>query len=247
MDIPIAETATKGQEVNKPLLTEKVLEEPPQWQFRVSLGISGEEGNDVSFLVRTGFSALYEDKFDRWDIETQYLYETEDRKQDENKGHIRITRDWLQPETPWFYFSQGSYHFDKFKYWEHRVTLFAGPGYDFIQTDKFDLTGRLGIGGSRTWGVDNRLYPEGQLGVETAWRPNDINQISASVTLFPDLEDPHELRAYSRAEWRIKPVKVRDLSIRFGVEHEYESEINENESDERHFDLIYFWDVELEF
>ncbi len=220
---------------------------PEQWKHRVFLGFGGEEGNDVGFHVKTGFSSSYEDDFDRWNITARYHFETEDNEKDDSKGHFHITKDWLNPETPWLYFLQWRYHYDSFKYWKHRVTFFVGLGYDFVKLDNFDFIGRAGIGGSRTRGVDDRLYPEGLLGIEMAWRPNEINELLTEVTVYPDLGDLAEFRTYSKLEWRVKLDAARGVSIRSSIEHEYESEINENEDDERHFDLTYFWGVELEF
>lgn len=227
--------------------TEDSKETASKWLHQAFLGISGEEGNDVSFTVKTGFSSKYEDDHDRWDISGRYIYETEDREKDESKGHLNFTKDWLKPQLPWFYFFQGRYQYDSFKYWKHRLTFFVGSGYDFFNSDTFILRGRLGLGGSRTWGIDDEVYPEGQLGLETVWRLDEIHEISASATIFPDLSHSGEYRTYSKAEWRVKFDAARGLSILSGIEHEYETEINPNEADDKHYDLIYFWGIELDF
>lgn len=222
-------------------------ETAPEWLHRVFLGINGEEGNDVSFTVSSMFSSKYEDDHDRWDISGQYRYKTEDREKDDSKGHLNLTRDWLKPEIPWFYFFQGRYQYDSFKYWKHRLTFFMGFGYDFFASETFTLRGRFGVGGSRTWGIDDQTYPEGQLGLETVWILDEIHEISASAAIFPDLGHSGEYRTYSKAEWRVRVDAARGLSIRSGIEHEYETEINPNEADDKHYDLIYFWGLELDF
>jgi len=235
------------EEEHVTVMEEAVQHEPlPAWKHKVFLALSGEEGNDVSFLVTTGFTSLYEDIYDRWDINTSYRYETEDRKDDESKGLLHITKDWLNPESPWLYYWQCRYHYDSTKEWRHRVTSFIGAGFDFLKDENVVIVGRLGGGGSRTWGSENRTYPEGQVGIESVWRPDAINELVFEATAFPDIGELGDFRTFSKFEWRIKFDVKRGLSIRSAIEHEYESEINVLEGDDKHHDLTYYCGLELE-
>jgi len=249
--IPIEEivvpSAVPEEEEHITVMEETVQHDPlPTWKHKVFLALNGEEGNDVSFLVTTGFTSIYEDINDRWDINTRYRYETEDRGDDESKGQLHLTRDWLNPESPWLYYWQCRYHYDSAKDWRHRVTSFIGSGYDFLKNDNVVIVGRIGAGGSKTWGNENRTYPEGQLGIESIWRPDAINELVFETTAFPDIGKSGEFRTFSKFEWRIKFDVKRGLSIRSVIQHEYESEINLLEGEEEHYDLTYYCGVELE-
>lgn len=246
--IGIDTTVTSSEESVIPVVDETdQADSPPKWKHRVFLGVNGEEGNDVSFDLRTGFTSYYKDDFDRWKLESTYVFKTDDNEKDKSDGYFIITKDWFTPQRQTFYFVRARYDYDSFKYWKHRATSYVGPGYKFIDDDSLEVDFRLGVGGSKTWGSDNRTYPEGALGLETAWRPDEINELELDMQFYKDLDDLGEYRTFSKLEWRIKFNVKKGLSVRSAIEHKYESEINRQENNEKHYDLTYYWGVELEF
>ena len=125
------------------------------WTHHLAVGIKGEEGNDVSMDSSIAYDAAFHDRAHRLILSSAYYYETEDRNKDTSKGHLNFVRDWLLPESEWFYYSYLRYEYDSFKSWKHRVALSGGGGYDFYRRENFELSGRVGLGGSRTWGTEN--------------------------------------------------------------------------------------------
>jgi hypothetical protein len=63
----------------------------------------------------------------------------------------------------------------------------------------------------------------GLIGLETLWKPNELNTIEARSTCFPDLDETGEYRVLSAASWSIKIAKDSGLALKLGVEHEYDS------------------------
>ncbi|MBW1646354.1 MAG: DUF481 domain-containing protein [Deltaproteobacteria bacterium] len=219
------------------------------WVKSFKIGISGEEGNDISMDFNAGLDISYHDQADRVALTSAYYYETDDRRKDTNKGYVNVIRDWLLPESEWFYYGYFRYEYDDFKSWEHRVSVSAGPGYDFYRDKGLELSGRIGLGGSRTWGTENSYDPEGLVGLEWNWQPRQFPQhkLSTQFILYPDLDDAGEYRTWAQGKWRITFADWQGFGIELGFEHEYESIIKDKLEDERHYDLIYFGRFGIDF
>ena len=219
------------------------------WTRRLALGIIGEDGNDVSMDLSFGLDASYRDEHDRLVLSSAYYYETEDREKDTSKGHINFVRDWLLPESEWFYYSYFRYEYDSFKSWKHRVSLSGGPGYDLYRQENLEFSGRLGLGASRTWGTENEFDPEGQIGLELTWKPPALknHSLSSQFIIYPVLDDFGEYRTWIQGKWKIDLDLFRGLGIELGFEHEYESESDKSIEGERYYDLIYYGRFGLDF
>jgi len=210
------------------------------WNRRVAMGVKGEEGNDVSLNINGAFEALYEDKDNRLAFNAAYFYESQDKEKNTSKGNASFVRDWLFPDTPWFYYAYSRYDYDEFKSWEHRLSLIGGTGYSFFDEEKFKLHGRMGLGGNRTWGSEKEFNPEAQLGIELRWLPNGIHSVATTFYIYPDLDEFGEYRTQTQAKWEINLSIARGLGLELGIEHEYESKLDDSSENEKHYDLLYF-------
>ncbi len=219
------------------------------WTHHLAAGIKGEEGNDVSMDSSIAYDAAFNDQAHRLALTSAYYYETKDRNKDTSKGHVNVVRDWLLPESEWFYYSYLRYEYDSFKSWKHRVSLSGGCGYDFYRRENFELSGRVGLGGSRTWGTENDYAPEGLFGFEWTWKPlkPESHTLSAEFIVYPDLDDAGEYRTWAQGKWRISFSSLRGFGIELGFEHEYESIIKDKLENENHYDLIYFGRFGVDF
>jgi len=219
------------------------------WKRRLSLGVEGEAGNDISLDVTLAFETSFHNRAHRMAISSAYYYESDDYKKNTSKGHVNIVRDWLLPESKWFYYGYFRYEYDAFKSWVHRISLSGGTGYDFYDTDALQLNGRIGLGVSRTFGNDDKFDPEGQLGLEWKWQPRALkNQtLSTQFIVYPHLSNFGEYRTWIQGSWRIDFEVFHGLGLEFGCEHEFETELDVNDEDERHYDLIYYTRFGLDF
>jgi len=219
------------------------------WKRRIALGLKGENGNDTSLELSLAFEASYKDDAHRLGFNSAYFYETEDRKKDTSKGHINIVRDWLLPDTDWFYYAYFRYEQDSFKSWKQRISLSGGPGYDFYNDDTLKLSGRTGLGFSRSWGDENEYDIEGQLGFEWLWKPVKLKSqtLSYQIIVYPILNDFGEYRTWMEGKWRFDLDFFKGLGFECGFEHEYESRKDESLENEEYYDLIYFGRIGLDF
>lgn len=215
------------------------------WTRTGELGISGSSGNTDEFDLRAVFQTQRETENLRTLFRARYLYGEEDGSASENEWLMRGENDWLFPGERYFIFSFGVYEFDEFEDWDTRLQLFAGGGYDFFKDrallengqDRASLKGRVGAGVVREFGTDDDEWrPEGLLGLDFEWQIKENQKFAAGTEVFPSLNDFGELRAVSYANYDIRLSEENDLTLRLGIEHEYDS--NTDDADEN--DLKYF-------
>lgn len=219
------------------------------WKSRLALGIKGENGNDTSMDSSISFETAYTSDMRRFSIKSAYYYETEDKKKDTSKGHVNIVNDWLMPNSDWFFYTYFRYEQDSFESWKQRVSLSGGPGYDLYNTDTLRLSGRAGLGFSRSWGTEDEFDIEGQLGLEWHWKPAAMQKqtLSYQVIVYPLLNDFGEYRTWMEGKWRLDLGLLRGLGVEVGFEHDYESRKDITLEDERYYDLLYFGRLGLDF
>ncbi len=219
------------------------------WKRRLALGFNGESGNDVNTELSLAFDTSFKNKAHRFNLNSAYYYETEDHEKDTSKGHINIVRDWLLPETEWFYYAYFRYEQDSFMSWKQRVSLSGGPGYDFLKEKNLTLSGRVGLGCSRSFGSENEFDVEGQLGFEWLWKPEKSKKqiLSYQVIVYPIINNLGEYRTWMEGKWRFDLDLFDSLGFEFGFEHEYESRKDKILDHEKYYDLMYFGRFGLDF
>lgn len=194
------------------------------WNRRVELGISGAQGNSTNSNVRAAFHGNYEDTEDRWKFDTIYRRSDSEGTKTEDRFSAELTKDWLVPEEPYFYFLNGKYEADRFEAWDQRLSGFGGAGYQFYEDDTWDVLGRVGAGGNQTYGAaDDEFTPEALLGIEVGYQVNENQSIAFANTLFPSLSEGGEFRNITTLDWIISINRDKGLSLKLGVANEHDS------------------------
>lgn len=215
------------------------------WDSRLTLGLNGASGNTNRQDYMLGFNTAYKEGRERWAINARWFYSTADGAQIQNEFHSDVTRDWLREDSPWFFFLRGSYRYNNNRSWESRASGFGGGGYTLAQTDHLEVSTRLGFGGSYEFGVVNEFAPEAMFGGSAVkWDLTKRAVIAGESIYFPALNDPSEFRVESSLEWRYKLDWSRGLSLKLGLENEYDSRTPaENGNNE----IRYFGAVVIDF
>ena len=245
--LPFTAAQDEAQDAEEPVMEEA--DETPDfwsgWTRSVELGISGSSGNTDEFDLRAIFQTERETDRLRTLLRARYLYGEEDGSASENEWLIRGENDWKFPGERYFIFSFTQYEFDEFEDWDTRFQLFAGGGYDLMTerslldggNDRASLKGRVGAGVVREFGTDDDEFrPEALLGLDFTWQINEAQKFAAGTEIFPSLNDFGELRAVSYANYDILLSEENNLTLRLGIEHEYDS--NTDDADEN--DVKYF-------
>ena len=232
---PALKPADRGEPV--PLFTD--------WDLRLETGLSGSDGNSETSSFRLGFNGKKKNEQERWLLESTYSFATSAGETTRDEFHAEVTRDWLMPGSVWFSFVQGRYDFNEFEAWDHRVSGFTGVGYELFKTERFEMVTRMAVGATKEFGGANDLRPEGLVSAAVLkWKPTARQTVAASATFFPHLDDFGEFRLVNKLEWEIRIDQSDGLSLKFGIDNEYESL---TEDDSIHNDLRYYSALVIDF
>ncbi len=215
------------------------------WEGRLEAGASGSNGNTQSGNLRLGLRADKQDDQNRWALLSSYDYGKNDGQATRNQYNADLNWDRLFPESPWFTFVQGIYDFNDFRSWQYRVSLFAGLGRELSDSERLEVAAKIGGGVTKEFGGEKELRPEGMISTVLAkWKLTETQTLAGSATLYPDMAELGQYRMVAKLEWLIKLDRVDDLSLKFALEDEYESE---TEGEIKHNDLKYLSMLVYEF
>ena len=214
------------------------------WNRSLNVALNGSEGVNNDAKLRVGFDMDYKDEVNRWIFATVYNVKSDSNDITENNFYATLDRDWLLPESPWFWFARSRYDWDDFKDWDHRVSFYIGPGYQFIENETWNIRGRSGLGGKYTWnGANDGFEPEAMLGMDLEWSIAENQSLKASSTYYPSLETWGEYRNISSLDWKIDISEFyRGVALNSGFTNEYDSQ---GLSKDSNYDLKYYFGLKL--
>jgi hypothetical protein len=197
------------------------------WKFTASLAGTGSWGNTDEQSVRVGFTADKVTDAVRIDLDAQYYGGLTDGDTTDNSFSTSGTHDWLIPDSRWFYFAAGTYNFDQFESWDHRVFGQVGPGYELIKKDDFWLNLRGGIGPRKEWGSDDdSIRFEAGFGPRFGWQISERQKLSGRSHYFFVVDDHENYRIISRLDWSLMLDPELNMSLIAGLRHEYQDEVD---------------------
>jgi putative salt-induced outer membrane protein YdiY len=215
------------------------------WERTLSVGANGKDGNTVNENLNVALDMDYDDDFKRWRVDGRYFYASEDNATTDSYGRLDVRRDWLLPDSRWFWRVGGRYQFDKFESWKQRFILLGAPGYHLIEGEVHAVDGLLGVAFTREEGDRSDNKGEAVFGLDYTWKISEAISFKAGNSLFTEVvPDSGNLRNMTTSELRWELTKRPSLSLKLGIENEWESEV---ESDDEKNDLYYYLSLGLGF
>jgi len=204
------------------------------WKSQLEFGGALTDGSTETSNFTIKFLTIRELPTNTTRVNLNYRLTTSQSKTTINRFSTGIFSDWKSEESKWSVFAQGRFESAEFESWDQRITSSGGLGYLLVDikditeqgtsVDRFSLTGRLGGGIRKEFGSLNEdLAPEGLVGLDFDYHLSEEQQITGSARYFPDFNESGEFRLESRLDWTISIDKMKGLSLRFGVQHEYDS------------------------
>ena len=194
------------------------------WTRNFEFGLNGAKGVSDNLNLRAAYVSSYEDDEDRWYYQMMYLNSQANKKTSQSRAQVILNKDWLVPESNWFYFANGRFDWDEFKDWTYRISGFVGPGYEFHNDEIWYLRTRAGVGGNQTFGGAERLTLEALAGLETGWHVTDKQFIEFKTTFYPSLSNLGEYRNITTLDWNHQLDYYRGLAVKLGIYNEYDSQ-----------------------
>jgi putative salt-induced outer membrane protein len=196
------------------------------WDKSIDIGITGASGNSDNLNARVQLSA--ERKTSKMESKASALYRLSQSDGDntENRFRFDLSNDWLPPEGSKIrWWARGAYEYDEFQAWDHRLSASGGLGYELINNDKHTLVGRLGLGGSQTFGDDNEEFrPELVAGLDYAYQIKENQRFVAGTEILLDVSDTDFWRTNSFARYEALIDPTNGLNFKTGITHRYDSE-----------------------
>ncbi len=204
------------------------------WKSQLEFGGALTDGSTETSNFTIKFNTTRDTPTNTTRVNLNYRLTTSQSKTTINRFDTGIFSDWKSQDSNWSVFAQGRFESAEFESWDQRITSSGGLGYLLMDVkditeqgkavDRFSLTGRLGGGIRMEFGsVNEDLAPEGLVGLDFDYHLSEEQQITGSARYFPDFNESGEFRLESRLDWTISIDKMKGLSLRFGVQHEYDS------------------------
>ena len=194
------------------------------WQASADFSLDSSTGNTEEQSTRLGSHLKRElpDRITTGDL--SYYYKVREAEISDNKLTLGLGRDWLLPESRWFYFLQGRFDYDEFESWQQRANAQAGPGYHLIENGDMTLDVRSGLGVRREWGSinDNPKF-EGLIGADFVWEITGNQTCKFAPYYYPVVSDFGDYRTRFSGEWRYFFDEDMRLSFLVGALYEFQS------------------------
>ena len=197
------------------------------WESQFEAGATVATGNTEKANIYLRFKTSTENEKRAWDLDTAYYRDQTNGDVSTNKFTAGLKHEWLFKDSPWSIFSQGRFDYDEFQSWDKRVSAAAGAGYLWIDQKDLTVKLKLGAGATKEYGSnDEDIIPELLAGFDVKWQISKNQKFTAGSTIYPDLSEIGEYRIISDAAWVIDLNTVEKVSLKVGVENEYQSQVD---------------------
>lgn len=240
--IKAAQAAAREAAEQERSIFQAILED---WNSRLTLGLSGSSGNTDRQNYRVMLNARQTKGRDRWDFNSRWVYAYANGRRNQNQLETNLTREWLQADSPWFFFLKAQYKYDAKRSYQNRTSAFGGGGYTLAETEKLEVNTRMGFGGTYEYGSVNEFTPEAFFGGSVvSWEINERSSFEGETLFYPSIENRQDYRVESSLQWLYKLDYASGLSFKIGLENEYNADASNDASNN---DLKYYGAVVLKF
>jgi hypothetical protein len=217
----------------------------PAQDSRFEVGANGSQGNSETFDGRAALVSEYKDETFRIKLNAAYFYGSTRDTITKNQFNVEVVNEWYIPKTRWSLFTQGRYDRKAFGPWRSRQTCAGGVGYKVIDRGGFQATLRAGLGFAREYVSENdRPQPEALATGEIKWLISNDQKLAADTTYYNALDKAGQYRVVSNAAWTAKLDGADGISIKLGVQNEYQSDV---EPEFEYNDFKYYAAVSVDF
>lgn len=196
------------------------------WSARIAAAVNYTDNNDTTIDARLAAGAEYKiEDVETLALDAEYYFKTLNSNTTDNNLLVSGVYDRYIERSPWLWFVKAQYQYSQFEAWEHRVSGYAGIGYQFFEEPPIDLLVKIGAGGTYEIGPPSDTQPEGYAEAQFGWDISKLQRLEISSNIAPELTDFGEFRIISRAEWQLRIDPDLDLKLIFGLRSQYQSQV----------------------
>ncbi|MBT4766738.1 MAG: DUF481 domain-containing protein [Phycisphaerae bacterium] len=195
---------------------------PSPWAGSISLAATASDNSRSSYDIRLGASLKRKRELDQFDLTATWYWSQQDNITTDNDFLMRASQEWYIEKSRWLYFAQGTWQYDQFESWAHRVSPYAGVGYKLFDQD--DLTLTIKGGGGATWNYhNNEVDPQLLFEMNTEWKINDRQSLTGFMSIAPDPVNWGNYLATIKADWKLKLGSDTPWAMTLGIRDIYDS------------------------
>ena len=223
---PVAsEATTAGEAVSASAGAEPVdlgEKDADPWTGSLSLAASTSRATSTTSNIRLGGELHHKTDADKFDLTGSWYWNQSNGETSDNDILVRASQDWYVPDSRWLYFVQGTWQFDQFEEWAHRLSPYGGVGYRIVDQDDLSLT--LKGGGGATWRYhNNEVDPQLLFEISTEWKINDRQSLTGFISIAPDPVAWGSYLATIKADWKLKLGSDTPWALTIGLRDIYDS------------------------
>lgn len=231
------------REEDEPTDTLEALAEKDNWTFVLGTAFGYVQNLNTEINLRLSAQAEHTSEFARLRMDCSYFLNSTNDDIVDNDFLFNTTQDWFFPDSDWSIFASGSYQWDAFEVWEHRVSGYLGPGRKLVDRPDLSIDLRTGVGATYEYGVPQTL-PEALLSMEWKWTIDDRQSFNGVFSYVPDFTMIEQYRLELNGEWNFRLQKEEGLSFYVGFRNQFQSIVPTGSTNN---DLRLFGGIKYEF
>lgn len=237
------EDSEETESAKKKLSSTMALMEPENWSLIIGTAFGYVNNVNDELNVRLSAQAEHNSEFARLRIDSAYFLNSANNVIIDNDVMVGTTQDWFFPGSDWSVFAKGTYQWDQFESWEHRLSGYLGPGYKLVDSEDLAIDLRIGAGATYEY-TNSQIFPEALFSIEWNWAIDDRQRFNGTSSYAPDVTNFDQYRISLNAEWNFRLQKEKGLSFYIGVRNMFQSIVEEGSTNN---DLRLFGGVKYEF
>lgn len=195
------------------------------WSGSFEFGLDGSTGNTEELDIRGSVVASRETDKYITTARAGFMYGTAEGTNTDNEIYAGLRNDWKLEDPRWRVYAEGTYEYDEFQEWDHRLTVGAGVAYQAIKNDTTELILRSGIQARKdVGGSENAWVPEGVFGFDLTHSLTERQEVGVTFDFYPTLDDLGPYRHITDAYWKIDVDPEVNMFLRVGIHNEYDSD-----------------------
>lgn len=215
---------------------------PPLWDLGFQFGLNNTAGNTETLSLQVGANAKRKTEENVFSLKLQYSKGSNNGVENENQATLNGRNEWFLGDSPWNVFTTGSLEYDQFRAFDLRLATHAGLGYQFVDSERLQLSASLGSGVSREiGGPDDRYIPEASIGGDFEWCISDSQKLSTTVDYYPEWSGFNDYRINTNSGWEIALGGPMDVSLKLAVIDRYDSTPNGRKHNDLSTALLLIW------
>ena len=215
---------------------------PTGWDTAIELGLNGSSGTSESMSLRTGGYIKRETEYRKIDFD---LYHNRTRAagiETQNNAQASFRHDWLLADSPWSVYLQSQLYYDEFQAFDLNLNVNSGIGYQFIDTDWTDLTGRIGAGASREFGGPNDDWvPEAQFGIDFEQKMSETQKFTTTIDYYPEFENFNRYRLLTDIGYEVELMVPSNVSLKIAATNRYDSSPDGVDPNNLNYSVLLLW------